>query len=96
MASGNVTFSVKIANQGDNPEQEVRVRVRVTGAGDPLRGEEVVDQTQPKTETTVAVKLTKAVPIDKPVTITPEVIPVNGEGKTENNTLTFPAIFRRS
>jgi hypothetical protein len=44
----------------------------------------------------VTVKLTKAVPIDKPVTIRAEVIPVNGEGKTENNVLSFPAIFRRS
>ena len=95
-ASGNVTFAVKIANQGDNPEQDVRVRVRVTGAGDPLRGEQVVDQTQPGTEATVSVKLTKAVPIDKPVTIRAEVIPVNGEGKTENNVLSFPAIFRSS
>ena len=95
-ATGALTFSVKIANQGDNPEQDVRVRVRISGAGDPIRADEVVDQTQPKTETTVAVKLPKAVPVDQAVTIRAEVLAVNGEGKTDNNSLTFPAIFRGS
>ena len=35
-AGSNVTFNVKIANQGENAEQDVRVRVRITGAGDPI------------------------------------------------------------
>ena len=91
-----MTFNVKIANQGENAEQDVRVRVRITGAGDPLRAEEVVDQTQAGTETTVAVKLGEAPPIGQPVTISAEVLPVPGEKNTENNTLSFPAIFRRS
>ena len=30
------------------------------------------------------------------MTIRAEVIPVNGEGKSDNNVLSFPAIFRRS
>jgi type 1 fimbria pilin len=86
---------VKVANQGDNPEQDVRVRIRISGAGDPLRAEQVIDQTQSKTETTVAVKLTDAPPIGQPITIKAEVLPVPGEKNTENNTLSFPAIFRR-
>lgn len=95
-ASSNVTFNVKIANQGENPEQDVRVRLRITGAGDPIRVDEVVDQTQPGTETTVAIELEEPPPIGQPVTIRAEVLPVPGEKNTENNTLTFPAIFRRS
>lgn len=95
-ASGAVTFSVRIANQGDNPEQDVRVRVRITGSGEPIRGEEVVDQTQPKTETTVTIKLPKSVPVDKAVTIRADVLPVAREKKKDNNSLTFPAIFRGS
>ncbi len=95
-ASSNVTFNVKIANQGENPEQDVRVRVRISGAGDPIRVDQVVDQTQAGTEATVAVKLGEAPPIGKPVTIRAEVLPVPGEKNTENNTLEFPAIFRRS
>lgn len=95
-ASSNVTFNVKIANQGENPEQDVRVRVRITGAGDPVRVDQVVDQTQAGTETTVALELEEPPPIGQPVTIRAEVLPVPGEKNTENNSLTFPAIFRRS
>ena len=95
-ASSNVTFNVKIANQGENPEQDVRVRVRITGAGDPIRVDQVVDQTQPGTEATVALELEEPPPIGQAVTIRAEVLPVPGEENTENNSLSFPAIFRRS
>ena len=95
-AASAVTFNVKVANQGDNPEQDVRVRIRITGAGDPVRAEQVIDQTQSKTETTVALKLGEPPPIGQAITIRAEVLPVPGEKNTENNTLTFPAIFRRS
>ena len=44
-AASSVTFNVKVANQGENPEQDVRVRVRISGAGDPKRADEVIDQT---------------------------------------------------
>jgi len=95
-ASSNVTFNVKVANQGENPEQDVRVRIRITGAGDPVRAEEVIDQTGAGTEATVPVKLDEAPPIGQAITITAEVLPVPGEKNTENNRLTFPAIFRRN
>ncbi|HEV2775210.1 MAG TPA: CARDB domain-containing protein [Solirubrobacteraceae bacterium] len=95
-AGSNVTFNVNVANQGENPEQDVRVRVRITGADEPVRVEEVIDQTQPGTETTVPIRLEEPPPIGQPVTIRAEVLPVNGEKNIENNTLTFPAIFRRS
>ena len=92
-----MTFSVKIANQGDNPEQDVRVRVRITGAGDPIRAEQVVDQTQPKTETTVAVKLDKA-GADRQAGHDPRRGPAGPRrgARPTNNALSFPAIFRRS
>ncbi len=95
-ATSNVTFNVKIANQGDNPETDVRVRVRIRGAGDPITVQKVVDQTQPKTEATVAVPLGQAPPIGEPVTITAEVLPVAGEKNTANNSQDFSALFARS
>ena len=57
--------------------------------------QEVVDQTQPKTETTVAIKLDEPVPIGEAVTITAEVLPVNGEKQTTNNSQSYPTLFRR-
>jgi hypothetical protein len=95
-AASNLTFSVKIANQGDNPETDVRVRVRIRGGGgDPISVQKVVDQTMPKTETTVAVPLGQAPPIGQPVTVVVDVLPVPGEKNTTNNTATYPAIFER-
>jgi hypothetical protein len=92
----NPTFNVKVANQGDNPEADVRVRVRISGAGDPISVQEVIDQTMAKTETTVAIPLGKAPPIGQAVTIAVEVLAVPGEKNTANNNATFPALFVRS
>ena len=95
-AASNVTFAVKVANQGDNPESEVRVRVRIRGgSGDPITVQKVVDQTMPKTETTVSIPLGEAPPIGQAVEIRVEVVPVPGEENTDNNSATYPAIFRR-
>lgn len=95
-AASNVTFAVKVANQGDNPESEVRVRVRIRGgSGDPITVQKVVDQTMPKTETTVSIPLGEAPPIGQAVEIRVEVVAVPGEKNTDNNSATYPAIFRR-
>jgi hypothetical protein len=94
-ASSNVAFSVKIANQGDNPETDVRARVQIRGAGDPITAQKVVDQTMPKTETTVAIPLRQAPPIGQAVSISVEVLQVPGERNTANNSQTYPAIFVR-
>lgn len=95
-ASSNVTFDVKVANQGDNPETDVRVRVKISGAGDTITAQKVIDQTMPKTEATVSIPLGQAPPIGKAVTVTVEVLPVGGEKNKDNNTATYPALFVRS
>ena len=94
-ASSNVTFNVKFANQGDNPETDVKLRIRIRGAGDTITAQKTVDQTLPKSETTVQIPLGQAPPIGQPVTIEVEVLPVPGEGVTTNNTMTFAALFVR-
>jgi hypothetical protein len=93
--SSNPTFNVKIANQGDNPESDVRVRVRIRGGGESLTGQKVVDQTMPKTETTVAVAVRGRPPIGPGVTIVVDIPGVPGEENLTNNTATYPAIFER-
>ncbi len=94
--SGSPTFSVKVANQGDNPETDVRVRVRISGGGgDPISVQKVIDQTMAKTETTVSIPLGRAAPTG-PVEVTVQVLPVPGEENTANNSASYPAIFERS
>jgi hypothetical protein len=95
-AGANVTFNVKFANQGDNAETDVRIRVRIRGAGDTITAQKTVDQTLPKSETTVAIPLGQAPPIGQAVTITVEVLPVPGEKNTTNNSQDYSALFTRS
>ena len=94
-AASNVTFAVKVANQGDNAETDVRVRLRIRGAGDPISVQKVIDQTMAKTETTVSIPLGQAPPIGQAVTLTVEVLAVGGEKNTTNNTASYPALFVR-
>ena len=96
VASSNVTFSVKFQNQGDNPETDVRVRIRIRGAGDTITVQKTVDQTLPKAETTVEVPLGQAPPLSSAVTITAEVLPVPGEKNTTNNSQDYSALFTRN
>ena len=95
-AGSNVTFNVKFANQGDNAETDVRIRIRIRGAGDTITVQKTVDQTLPKSETTVAIPLGQAPPIAAAVTITVEVLPVPGEKNTTNNSQDYSAIFGRA
>lgn len=97
VASSSVTFRATIANQGENIESDVRVRVRIKVAGGKtLTAQKTVDQTRPGTNAEVSVPLNQAPPIGEPVTISVEVRPVLGEKMTDNNTQTYTALFTRS
>jgi len=61
---------------------------------DPISVQKVVDQTMPKTETTVAIPLGEPPPSGA-VTITVEVVQVAGEKNTSNNSASYPALFAR-
>ena len=93
--SSNVTFSVKFANQGENPETDVRVRITLTGGGKTITKQQTVDQTTAGAETTVTVPLGEPPPIGVGVKVKVEVRPVRGEKNTANNVAEYPAIFRR-
>jgi hypothetical protein len=95
-ATSNVTFNVKIANQGENPEQDVAVKVTIRGGGKTITAQATVDQTQPGAEVEVPVALKQAPPIGVGVKITVEVRKVGGETNVSNNKAEYPAIFTRS
>jgi len=95
-AGANTTFNVRFANQGENNEQDVSVRVTVRGGGKTITAQKTVDQTTPGAETTVAVPLGETPPIGVGVKITVEVRKVPGEMNVANNKAEYPAIFQRS
>jgi hypothetical protein len=94
-ASSDVTFNAKIANQGENNEADVAVKVTIRGGGKTITAQRTVDQTAPGSETTVAVPLDQSPPIGVGVKITVEVRKVAGEMNVSNNKAEYPAIFRR-
>ncbi|HEV7806023.1 MAG TPA: hypothetical protein VGO80_09400 [Solirubrobacteraceae bacterium] len=95
LPAGSVTFNVKFANQGENPETDVRVRVTITGGGKTITKQQTVDQTTAGAETTTAIPLGEPPPIGVAVKIKVEVRKVRGESNVVNNVAEYPAIFRR-
>jgi hypothetical protein len=95
-AGSNITFNVKIANQGESPEQDVAVKVTIRGGGKTITAQATVDQTTPGNEVVVPVELKQAPPIGVGVKISVEVRKVNGESNLSNNKAEYPAIFTRS
>jgi hypothetical protein len=94
-AGAQPAFTVRFANQGENDERNVQVRIRITGGGDPVTATRRVEQTQEGSEAEVTIPLSEPPPIGTPVEITAEVARVPGEQITENNRQTYTAIFER-
>ncbi|MBA3301096.1 MAG: hypothetical protein H0T15_04435 [Thermoleophilaceae bacterium] len=95
-ASGNLKFDVQIANQGENEESDVKVKVSLKSDGSKATTvEETLDSLATGETKTVSVPLAEAPPIGKPVEITVEIAAVPGEKKTENNKQTYNAVFSR-
>jgi hypothetical protein len=89
----NVVFSVKFANQGENDETNVVVKVTIEGANPPITVTKTVPKTAAGTDSSVDVPLGQTPPSGKPVTIKVDVEPVPGEGDTSNNSASYPALF---
>jgi len=90
-------FSVKFANQGENDEFDVGLKVSIVpGTGRPIDVQKRVDQTtKGGGEITVQVPLGSAPPLNTPVRVTVTIAKVPGEVNTTNNTQTYTVIFSR-
>jgi hypothetical protein len=86
-------FLVSFANQGENDEFEVKVRLEIKGGGKTITAERTVDEIRQGQTAEVALPLDETPPVGQAVTITVEVLPVPGEEKTDNNSQTYQAIF---
>ncbi|MBA2506923.1 MAG: hypothetical protein H0V29_13440 [Thermoleophilaceae bacterium] len=96
-ASGNIKFDVQIANQGENEESDVKVKVSLKAEGAKATSvEETLDSIAEGETKTVSVPLAETPPIGKPVEITVETLPVPGEEKVDNNKETYNAVFSRA
>jgi hypothetical protein len=94
-AGANTTFTVTVANQGENDEQNVVVKLSIEGSGTPVTAQATIPTTSAGSESTVDIPLKSSPPIGTPVTIKVTVDPVPGEKTTSNNTSTYPALFSK-
>ena len=96
-ASSNPVFNVTFANQGENDEFDVNVKVGVSAPGSSaINVQKRVDQTAAQTpEITLQVPLGKSPTVGTPSTVRVEVVPVPGEQTTDNNSSTYTVIFER-
>jgi hypothetical protein len=93
--SDELSFEVQVANQGDNTETDVPVRVTVGEGDDAVELEETLDSIAPGETKTVSLAFEEQPPTGQNVPIEVEVEPVAGEEMTDNNVGSFSAIFTR-
>jgi hypothetical protein len=94
-AGSDTTFVVTFQNQGASDETNVKVTVRISGAGTPIVVNKTVPQTVAGANAEVEIPLGQSPPIGTPVTIKVTVNKVPGEEKTDNNTADYTALFTR-
>jgi hypothetical protein len=94
-ATADLTFTLKAQNQGENDESNVKFRITISGSGKPITAQRTVASVVKGATVTVAIPLGKTPPIGAPVTVKAEVVPVNGEKKTDNNKASYPVVFSR-
>lgn len=95
--AGGVGFDVAVQNQGKSKE-DVTVRLTVTpeGGGEPIEVERKLDKPLEAGQSqSVSIPLADPPPLDQPVSIGVEVVPVPGEQMKGNNKGSFPATFVR-
>ncbi len=91
--SGDSSFVVSFANQGENPETDVKVNVTLSGGtGKDITGSKTVDVIAKGETAEVTIPLSRK-PAAEVYTVNVEVKPVPGETKTDNNKSTYNVLF---
>jgi hypothetical protein len=89
---GNPTFTVVVANAGENPETDVKVDITVTAAGKQFKASRVINQTTPGNKSNVEIPVT-GIPTGVASKVEAYVEPVPGETNHEDTKDTYLAIF---
>jgi hypothetical protein len=91
----DTAFDVQVANQGENTETDVNVRVKVGSGDDAIDLEKPLDEIAAGETKTVTIPLGEQPPTGQNVPVEVEVEPVPGEQKTDNNKASYSVIFTR-
>ncbi len=91
--SGDLSFEVQVANQGDSTETDVNVKVTVGEGDDASDLEGPIDTIAAGETKAVTIPFDERPPTGQAVPIRVEVEAVPGEEKTDNNAQTYSVIF---
>jgi hypothetical protein len=92
---GGASFAIQVANQGENTETDVNVKVQVGSGSDAINLDQTIDEIAAGETKTVEIPLEEQPPTGQNVPVEVEVEPVPGEEKTDNNRATYSVIFTR-
>lgn len=91
--TGDVTFDVVVANQGENDESDVGISITIGSGADAVQIDETIDAISAGEVQTLSIPLADEPPTGQNVPITVDVEPVPGEEDDSNNSIEFSAIF---
>jgi hypothetical protein len=91
--SGDLSFEVQVANQGESTETDVAVKVKVGQGDDATDLEGTIDTIAAGETKSVSIALEERPPTGQNVPVQVDVEPVPGEQKTDNNSQTYSVIF---
>jgi hypothetical protein len=91
----DTSFEVQVANQGENTETDVNVKVTVGSGSDAIKLEKPLDEIAAGETKTVTIPLEEQPPTGQSVPVKVQVAAVPGEEKTDNNEASYSVIFTR-
>jgi hypothetical protein len=91
--TGDVTFDLTVANQGENDESDVGIAITIGSGADAITIDESIDAIAAGEVQTLSIPLAEEPATGQNVPITVEVESVPGEEDDSNNSIEFSAIF---
>jgi len=92
-ASERLAFEVAVRNSGDSQETQVEVTLTVQGGTQPIKRQQTIEIIDPGKTKSVVFRDLGTLPFGTRTTVRVNVLPVEGEQNTSNNTVEYPVIF---
>lgn len=92
-ASERLAFEVAVRNSGDSQETQVEVTLTIQGGTQPLKRTQTIAIIDPGKTKSVVFRDLGTLPFGTRTTVRVNVLPVEGEQNTSNNTVEYPVIF---
>jgi hypothetical protein len=93
--SNQLKADIQVANQGQNTETDVNVKVTIGKGADAINAEQPLATIAAGETKTVTLTIGEQPPTGQNVPVTVDIAPVPGEKKTDNNKQTYTVIFTR-